>query len=98
MRIIDWSSDVCSSDLDRPASATDRSWAPAFAGVTTKTRTHHHAKSSHFRQNGSQGRRDLSCTRRRGRREIGRASWRERVGQYVEISVVAVSSKKKTQG
>src|SRR3546814_17435035 len=27
--------------------------------------------------------------------EIGRASWRERVGQYVEISVVAVSLKKK---
>src|SRR3546814_12623799 len=30
------------------------------------------------------------------RREIGRASWRERVCQYVWISVVAVSLKKKT--
>src|SRR3546814_17676887 len=29
--------------------------------------------------------------------EIGRASCRERVGQYVEIPVVAVSLKKKTQ-
>src|SRR3546814_13478199 len=29
--------------------------------------------------------------------EIGRAAWRERVGQYVEISVVAVSLKKKTK-
>src|SRR3546814_13042012 len=30
--------------------------------------------------------------------EIGRASWRERVWQYVEISVVAGSLKKKTIG
>src|SRR3546814_18554092 len=30
-----------------------------------------------------------------GHQEIGRASWRERVGQYVEISVVAGALKKK---
>src|SRR3546814_15411047 len=30
-------------------------------------------------------------------RQIGRASWRERVGQYVKISGVAVALKKKKQ-
>src|SRR3546814_14577309 len=35
--------------------------------------------------------------KKRGLGEIGRASWRERVCQYVESSVVAVSLKKKTK-
>src|SRR3546814_5615786 len=73
MRISDWSSDVCSSDLRdrlRHVRGTGRR-----AGCPRQ-----HAESA----------RDVP-------REIGRASCRERVCQYVLISVVAVSfNKKKT--
>src|SRR3546814_21196306 len=41
--------------------------------------------------------RQMHKHRHQGAQEIGRASCRERVCQYVETSVVAVSSKKKTR-
>src|SRR3546814_8246670 len=70
MRISDWSSDVCSSDLRSPL---DRLLAGA-----------------------QQLRRRTVLAHQVVAREIGRASCRERVCQYVSISVVAVSLKKKT--
>src|SRR3546814_15846627 len=64
-RISDWSSDVCSSDLDRIA---------ADIGLPRHSRAHALSLRSV---------------------KIGRVSCRERVCQYVSISVVAVSLKKK---
>src|SRR3546814_17598375 len=96
MRISDWSSDVCSSDL--PGRRRDQ-------------RLHVLSVGAHLpgQEPGEAGRRrdrrqpqwhlERSESRRRGalRRQgaIGRASCRERVCQYVSISVVAVSLKKK---
>src|SRR3546814_13423122 len=113
MRISDWSSDVCSSDLLVPTIL-------ALAGVSdAERRERHPALVGH----------DLSAaiatpTVRTGRdaagilfnyavrygwnapdvapgvteaKQIGRASWRERVCQYVEISGVAGSLTKKNK-
>src|SRR3546814_14722379 len=105
MRISDWSSDVCSSDLTA---------ARFQAGVGRRRRR---SRDSHrcgyqsvlrrWRSEGVHAGRQLRDERERslGDRgsaydhptEIGRASCRERVCQYVEISVVAVSLKKKKQ-
>src|SRR3546814_17353945 len=71
MRISDWSSDVCSSDL----LGVDRIAAPHDDEVGL----HHLLRIG-------------AAPRAAG--EIGRASCRERVCQYVSISVVAVSLKK----
>src|SRR3546814_13253596 len=89
MRISDWSSDVCSSDLpDGPSSATTppsdtsrsipRSTSTGAAPVPSV--------SVRFRADIA---RDRLVT------QIGRASCRERVCQYVQISAVAVSFKEK---
>src|SRR3546814_16093570 len=82
MRISDWSSDVCSSDLPTSSASRNAGWAMGRAGpCASRHRTGDHAalpRGSH-----------------RLGREIGRASCRERVCQYVYISVVAVSLKKK---
>src|SRR3546814_21090704 len=88
MRISDWSSDVCSSDLsshDRRPTTHDRSNAYLAYSITLVSRSTvtliwpgYSSSSSIFL-------------------EIGRASCRERVCQYVSISVVAVSLKKKYQ-
>src|SRR3546814_16978706 len=91
MRISDWSSDVCSSDLIAFMSV----WrvTPTFSDASLRVipmmslavksacivsiyRLHHQGENL-------------------ASREIGRASWRERVCQYVSISVGAVSLKKK---
>src|SRR3546814_11375453 len=97
MRISDWSSDVCSSDL----------WGehrPACRGVPTSfiscQRHFSYERTERVENNGSQG--DISTPEdprcvsqggpspsKRGRRlpctlqQIGRASWRERLCQYV---------------
>src|SRR3546814_12755654 len=105
MRISDWSSDVCSSDLgelqaqcvmtkavlrvqrDRLSKGLDRGFfipEPPF---------HDGQASERFRIIGAQVHRLLELIARK----IGRASCRERVCQYVSISVVAVSLKKKRQ-
>src|SRR3546814_11163290 len=87
MRISDWSSDVCSSDLrymsafemkPRDTSASARSssdWARSASACATR----------------------IDAARLAACCEIGRASCRERVCQYVYISVVAVALKTKQQ-
>src|SRR3546814_11325591 len=92
MRISDWSSDVCSSDLlRRPVKARLR--GPNLCV------THRSPSAGDPRTTGgilafSSGSSRVALNGRR--REIGRASCRERVCQYVEISVVAVSLEQKT--
>src|SRR3546814_2548266 len=63
MRISDWSSDVCSSDLDASRAGHHRSTGPA-----------RRARAAHDRRS--------RCTAAGGQ-QIGRASCRERVCQYV---------------
>src|SRR3546814_19284589 len=83
MRISDWSSDVCSSDLNGGGVArvvkTPNIDALAREGVNFTTAYAANA----------------TCSPSRAAMKIGRASCRERVGQYVSISVVAVSFKNK---
>src|SRR3546814_19777926 len=94
MRISDWSSDVCSSDL------IDR--------AMLRGKLRHHGENSGadarqfggcvdavFPMNGPNKARCSSLRAQRSNPEIGRASCRERVCKYVSISVVAVSLKKK---
>src|SRR3546814_13444073 len=103
MRISDWSSDVCSSDLK-----TATRWSSSFGKTTHPGKPV--AKGPPWRSGGherlgpghplpvdrNQRRCRVGSSRQSGRiREIGRASCRERVCQYVSISVVAVSLKKK---
>src|SRR3546814_17935917 len=78
MRISDWSSDVCSSDLHGEAVAAGMALAFAFSA-----------------EQGLCAAEDAARVAAHLRDEIGRASCRERVCQYVSISVVAVSLKKK---
>src|SRR3546814_15015984 len=101
MRISDWSSDVCSSDLvyrssgaggqhvNKTESAVRITHIPTNTVVACQT-----GRSQH--QN-----RDTAMKMRAAKlyelEAIGRASCRERVCQYVEIPVVAVSVHKKTQ-
>src|SRR3546814_19302204 len=73
MRISDWSSDVCSSDL--PARLVQDGSVPA---LRVAGRTHPPG---------------VAVPAAVVEREIGRASCRERVCQYVSISVVAASLK-----
>src|SRR3546814_15587647 len=101
MRISDWSSDVCSSDLVHSA---------YVVGVPDKERGNllvaavvpREGASLDFDMIEGEMRRRLSrykvpraYVELAREDEIGRASCRERVGQYVSISVVAVSLKKK---
>src|SRR3546814_18262631 len=111
MRISDWSSDVCSSDL---MTATTRLALPYLVpGQAQKETTHNEALirldlavkasalsiglniSPQTPEPGQCWIVGTSPTGILGREgEIGRASCRERVCQYVSISVVAVSLKK----
>src|SRR3546814_15961149 len=70
MRISDWSSDVCSSDL-----FSDKVTGFVLAADCPQRRNQAHSPKKDFYQSS----------------QIGRASCRERVCQYVSISVVAVS-------
>src|SRR3546814_13136571 len=103
MRISDWSSDVCSSDLRRllrPAAGDDRPDgrralpAPRPARRPVARRRHRRAVRLAARLNARAG---LEVAGRqaspRTALKIGRASWRERVCQYVLISGVALSLK-----
>src|SRR3546814_12087817 len=106
MRISDWSSDVCSSDLIEGATGGDRNFGPAFdyAALRKRFRNTWIANNGYTLEMaeaalaGKQA--DLIAF---GRPfianpdlvEIGRASGRERVCQYVEIAVVAGRFKKK---
>src|SRR3546814_11504090 len=87
MRISDWSSDVCSSDLAKvlavdlndSAATETRSLIDGEGGVCETFRA------------------DASSAADNAAMEIGSASCRDRVCQYVSISVVAVSFKKKNK-
>src|SRR3546814_14501959 len=97
MRISDWSSDVCSSDLRRQKAAR----------VAVKPTKEHPMASEHddgFEPHHASSPTDHVLTELQlyGFRpfqdepdQIGRASCRERGCQYVSISVVAVTLKKK---
>src|SRR3546814_16714612 len=86
MRISDWSSDVCSSDLLLDAFARQEADAGAAQGLRIPAAAHpmRGLASPYREQQGD----------RRAHEQIGRASCRERVCQYVYISVVGVSFKK----
>src|SRR3546814_17163087 len=87
MRISDWSSDVCSSDLDGERRRADCGCAGKGVG------NWRHGKLPLCRS--SRIAPDLRQADQASK--IGRASCRERVCQNVSISVVAVSLKKKSK-
>src|SRR3546814_11312427 len=100
MRISDWSSDVCSSDLGglerlrEPEAGGDRlaGAAPLFAVRPGNLRLWRPGGAADPRR-GRTLRRAARVSRRGRlpdlRGKIGRASWRERVWKYVSISVAA---------
>src|SRR3546814_18853671 len=101
MRISDWSSDVCSSDLGAAAHLRSRPKmrSGGLRGIGEKLAGEQHVDG---RAIGGQRQpqrlvivpaviHELAIADQ----QIGRTSCRERVCQYVEISVVAVSVKKK---
>src|SRR3546814_15882940 len=96
MRISDWSSDVCSSDLHPLALLL----VPRFR-VESRWVAPQHSRQGEFpRLYGRKGRRAAADPLRSVAEagvEIGRASCRERVCQYVSISVVAGALKKKNE-
>src|SRR3546814_9062141 len=67
MRISDWSSDVCSSDLSPSSASTVAALVPVIRAVSVIEKPSRAVSSSICRPSG----------------EIGRASCRERVCQYV---------------
>src|SRR3546814_14897611 len=90
MRISDWSSDVCSSDLvaEDFLIRADHEEADQVRRVLlqwVQRQRRHQAFAIDVLVEPAAG------------VEIGRASCRERVGKYVEISVVAVAVKKKKE-
>src|SRR3546814_18373121 len=98
MRISDWSSDVCSSDL----LAIPRLERARHVRLRTVAQDQGEAGDRVERPQDERQADDLPqflcrafLRRLRGRVEIGRASCRERVCQYVSITVVAVSLKNK---
>src|SRR3546814_20226174 len=93
MRISDWSSDVCSSDLaaaELPAlhSTHPGLWAARGTHAGGRTRHPQHPHLALFQRRAGSRAPSISA-------QIGRASCRERVCQYVSISVVPVTLKKK---
>src|SRR3546814_16865526 len=105
MRISDWSSDVCSSDLpDRRQGGVGRGWRSQFALSPLCERRQcqqhyqadrqrplwrHRRISRRLRRDRDQGRAGRQARPRRPAFELGGASCRERVGLYVLYSVVA---------
>src|SRR3546814_4561656 len=97
MRISDWSSDVCSSDL-AAAAQPDRVEDPAVADGGFPGGGHATGTGNPGLGRGASGfglAAGAYPRPARGSRQIGRASCRERVWPYVSISVVAVSLKQK---
>src|SRR3546814_19995062 len=98
MRISDWSSDVCSSDLAPPSPQSPRTLALCFAdhqicgsrpGLIIKglrstyvVRNMHQQVAGIVDQEIADGS-PVDCKKQDERKKIGRASWRERVCQYV---------------
>src|SRR3546814_12436480 len=110
MRISDWSSDVCSSDLRRRFAGRQLRQVNAerlrsfHAGADDMMRlAERHPRLAH-QPVGKIGRgREARSGKRappvgaEGQSQIGRAACRERVWQYVEITVAGVTLKKKTE-
>src|SRR3546814_14056255 len=113
MRISDWSSDVCSSDLKQ--ARADHPRRPEMRLVRQNETQRPDDMRRRAQQNLAFPQRlaheaelvvleiaqtamdELRTRRRRRRAEIGQATGTERVCQYVSISEVSVSFKKKTQ-
>src|SRR3546814_17770627 len=107
MRISDWSSDVCSSDLggargepvDGGGDRSARGGAGRGSGARRRRRRivpPQEDAEEGAEEGAAAGRAAEAGGRGRSRSEqIGRASCRERVCQYVSISVVDLSLKKK---
>src|SRR3546814_17739843 len=93
MRISDWSSDVCSSDLIALRLIESRADAePRLADIAAVTaQPQQHAASDLGAVIEAQARAPPGDV---GQRKIGRAACRERVCQYVVISLVAGCIKK----
>src|SRR3546814_17193692 len=101
MRISDWSSDVCSSDLVNRRGKCP--WLRGFLrldsklfdrAVVSQSRNHLISFLRELAEPGLFPRPEGLSSLHQQPFEIGRASCRERVCQYVSISVVAVSLKK----
>src|SRR3546814_14740272 len=96
MRISDWSSDVCSSDLKEPKGFGGM--AQIEGGLDEGQRV---LLVEDLTTDGGSKAKFVHALRQAGATvdhtyvEIGRASCRDRVCQYVEISVVAVTLKNK---
>src|SRR3546814_12132943 len=105
MRISDWSSDVCSSDLvcatreEKGMSGIPQTgsvleqfvrWESAFADRTYMTQPGTDGSITNYSWGEV-----ADQARRMAAHQIGRASCRQRVCQYVYISVVAVPLQKK---
>src|SRR3546814_14872252 len=104
MRISDWSSDVCSSDL-RTAQRMTRALEDNFANVVVvedddrrrrwRIQSPIPERLQPRQENTIEALEIAARAARDENRKIGRATWRERVCQYVSISGGAVSLKKK---
>src|SRR3546814_13766636 len=108
MRISDWSSDVCSSDLRMWATPAARLWVPLLYRAARlcqrmlPTLAQRLNAAAMRRLHTHQALSDIDLTLLPGEslgiiglNAIGRESGRARVCQYVSISVVAVTLKKK---
>src|SRR3546814_16474487 len=105
MRISDWSSDVCSSDL--PWQWTPGNGTPRGHSIRVVQPHFLHDRGGDFLDRLGGGRQPRNAfpphhafglgdfVAALGQLEIGRASCRERVCQYVSYSVAAVTLKKK---
>src|SRR3546814_15807976 len=108
MRISDWSSDVCSSDLVHADAASPRNLDRIAAlGLGVLVQNRHLLKGGdyveHWGREATANAQPIAGLRERGVKvglgtdEIGRASCRESVCQYVSIAVVAVSLKRQEE-
>src|SRR3546814_19187233 len=100
MRISDWSSDVCSSDLRVAGEREPAQRHPVARGELTDEPAP--ARGDQHRRDGAEGKiapdrelkRSEAAHQFGGEEKNGRASCRERVCQSVETAVVAVALKK----
>src|SRR3546814_15158656 len=107
MRISDWSSDVCSSDLERLPARDQRTGEDDGYGYSATARSPDSSTEPPPAQAATPGlcatstrpwerrkiAQEANCNARMESAQIGRASCRARVCQYVSISVVAVPLK-----